>query len=176
MRRTVILTAAFTLFAAAVAPTISQAGPSGMSVPMDQSRRVPFNGAAASVIPGNPQLLYSYIVSPTDVRVVGRKLGVTNLVILDARGQTLFDKEIVVSAGDGSVVTIYRGGKATDYACAPYCSPAQGTPGFQGGQNWATAGGAAANLPNSFTAGLLAAGQALANNGGDGSAAASAGN
>jgi hypothetical protein len=157
MRRTAVFTAAFALFATVVMPAVSQAGPNGMTVPVDQSRRVPFNGAAASVIPGNADLIYSYIVSPTDVRVVGRKLGVTNLVVLDARGQTLFDKEVVVSAGDGSVVTIYRDGKATDYACSPYCAPAQGTPGFQPGQTpppaagfdtvaqaWPNAAGAAA--------------------------------
>jgi hypothetical protein len=151
MRRTAVFTAAFALFATVVMPAVSQAGPNGMTVPVDQSRRVPFNGAAASVIPGNADLIYSYIVSPTDVRVVGRKLGVTNLVVLDARGQTLFDKEVVVSAGDGSVVTIYRDGKATDYACSPYCAPAQGTPGFQPGQTSATA------------AGFVTVGQALAN-------------
>ena len=153
MRRTAIFTAAFAIFATALMPAASQAGPNGMTVPVDQSRRVPFNGAAASVIPGNADLIYSYIVSPTDVRVVGRKLGVTNLVVLNARGQTLFDREVVVSAGDGSVVTIYRDGKATDYACSPYCAPAQGTPGLQPGQASATAGGAP-SLPGS---------QALAN-------------
>jgi hypothetical protein len=161
MRRTAIFTAAFALFATAILPAASQAGSNGMAVPLDQSRRVPFSGAAASVIPGNADLIYSYIVSPTDVRVVGRKLGVTNLVVLDARGATLFDREIVVSAGDGSVVTIYRNGQATDYACAPYCTPAEGNPGYQVGQKPATAGTAAPTAAPG--AGLATVGPALPN-------------
>jgi hypothetical protein len=163
MRRAAVL-AALVLLAPLAIPAASQAGTSGMQVPLDQSRRVPFSGSAASVIPGNPDLIYTNIVSPTDVRVVGRKLGVTNLVVLDSRGATLFDREIVVSAGDGSVVTVYRGGAATDYACAPYCTPAQGNPGLQPGQQPGGAGGAAPNAATAIptaASGLAAASQAL---------------
>lgn len=156
MRR-LVLAAALTIAAAPLAA--AQAATTGLMVPLDQSRRVPFQGAAAHVIPGNPDLIYTNIVSPTDVRVVGRKLGVTNLVVLDSRGNTLFDRQIVVSAGDGSVVTIYRGGASTDYACSPYCSAAQGNPGLQPGAQAAPAaggGGVAAGL-----AGLAGAGPAV---------------
>jgi hypothetical protein len=161
MRRAALL-AALVLLAPLAIPAATQAGTSGMQVPLDQSRRVPFSGAAASVIPGNPELIYTNIVSPTDVRVVGRKLGVTNLVVLDSRGATLFDREIVVSAGDGSVVTVYRGGAATDYACAPYCTPAQGNPGLQPGQQPGAAGApnAATAIPAAI-AGIGAASQAI---------------
>jgi hypothetical protein len=155
MRRTALFATVFVLLAGAVAPA-SGASTNGMTVPLDQSRRVPFAGAAASVIPGNADLIYSYIVSPTDVRVVGRKLGVTNLVVLDSRGQTLFDREIVVSAGDGSVVTVYRGGQATDYACSPNCSTAQGN----GGQS-STAQSPAAVNGASVLLGAAAAGYAI---------------
>lgn len=122
------------LFAALIAAsTVASAASAGvqdaMSVPVDQSRRVPFTGQAASVIPGNNDLIHAYIVSATDVRVVGRKLGVTNLVVLDALGRTLFDRQINISAGEGSVVTIYRGGQATNYACTPYCAQTNGSPG-----------------------------------------------
>jgi hypothetical protein len=168
MRRAAVL-AALVLLAPLAIPFASQAASNGMQVPLDQSRRVPFAGAAASVIPGNPDLIYTNIVSPTDVRVVGRKLGVTNLVVLDSRGATLFDREIVVSAGDGSVVTVYRGGTATDYACAPYCTPAQGNPGLQpGAQPGAAPVNAATAIPAAI-GGIAAAGQALG--GGGGSAA-----
>jgi hypothetical protein len=161
MRRAALL-AALVLLAPLAIPAATQAGTNGMQVPLDQSRRVPFSGAAASVIPGNPDLIYTNIVSPTDVRVVGRKLGVTNLVVLDSRGATLFDREIVVSAGDGSVVTVYRGGAATDYACAPYCTPAQGNPGLQPGQQpGAGAPNAATAIPTAIS-GISAASQAIA--------------
>ena len=154
MRRAALITAIAML--ASPLATVVEAASNGMTVPLDQSRRVPFQGSAAHVIPGNPELIYTNIVSPTDVRVVGHKLGVTNLVVLDANGATLFDREIVVSAGDGSVVTIYRAGASTDYACSPYCAAAQGNPGLQPGQQPGGAGAAPGGV-----AGIPAAAQAV---------------
>jgi DNA/RNA endonuclease YhcR with UshA esterase domain len=128
MRRAALIAALITL--STVATTAVAGVQNALTVPVDQSRRVPFNGQAASVISGNGDLIHAYIVSPTDVRVVGRKLGMTNLVVLDAVGNTLFEREINVSAGEGSVVTIYRGSQTTNYACSPYCTTTQGNPGL----------------------------------------------
>jgi hypothetical protein len=129
MRSVAVITAAAIIALAPV--SVALAGVSGLMVPLDQSRRVPFSGHAASIINGNSDLIHAYIVSPSDVRVVGRKLGVTNLVVLDSLGNTLFDREINISAGEGSVVTVYRGGDATTYACSPNCSVAAGAPARQ---------------------------------------------
>jgi hypothetical protein len=150
MRPAALIAAAVLLASTGAASAL--AAVNGLVVPLDQSRRVPFSGHAASIINGNSELIHAYIVSPSDVRVVGRKLGVTNLVVLDSLGNTLFDREINISAGEGSVVTVYRGGDVTTYACSPNCAATAGTPARQP---------SAAPNPNPFAA-AAAVGQALA--------------
>lgn len=105
---------------AASAPLSALAAP--INVPVDQVRKVPFGGLASSVSPGNPAIADVNVVDEQTILVVGKKPGVTNLVIMDRAGRTLFNDRIVVSAGDVNAVQISRGGKVTTYACAPNCS------------------------------------------------------
>ena len=46
--------------------------------------------------------------------------------MLDAAGRTLFDSEVVVSAGSGSMVSVTRGVQNFDYACTPNCQQVAG--------------------------------------------------
>ena len=55
----------------------------------------------------------------------------TEVVAVDAIGRTLFQSQVVVTAGDGAGrVRVWRGGQATEMACAASCSPSvRGTSG-----------------------------------------------
>lgn len=97
-----------------------------LTVPIDQTRRVTFGGTAANVVVGNPDIADVNIIDGRNLMVVGKRFGVTNLVVLDANGRTLFDSEVVVSAGSGSVVSITRGVQNFDYACTPNCQQVAG--------------------------------------------------
>jgi hypothetical protein len=112
--------AALLLFAA---PVAAQAA---VTVPLDQTRRLSFTGSAANVVVGNPQIADVNIIDARNLMVVGKRFGVTNLVVLDAAGRTLFDSQIVVSAGEGAMVSISRGVQTFDYACTPNCQPVAG--------------------------------------------------
>ena len=101
------------------APLAAQAA--GITVPIDQSRRLPIGGAAARIMVGNKNIADVRAIDTRTLMVVGKKQGVTNVVVFDAAGRTLFDGEVVVSAASGSMVTVYRGSKAEEYACSPYC-------------------------------------------------------
>lgn len=101
-----------------------------LTVPVDQVRKVPYAGLAASVSPGNPTIADVNVVDEQTILVVGKKPGVTNLIVLDRAGRTLFNDRIVVSGGDGNAVTISRGGKTTVYACSPQCTSASGSESF----------------------------------------------
>ena len=68
----------------------------------------------------------AYLLDGRNLMVVGKRFGVTNLVVLDAAGRTLFDSEVVVSAGSGSMVSITRGVQNFDYACTPNCQQVAG--------------------------------------------------
>jgi Flp pilus assembly secretin CpaC len=123
----------YVLLASAIAistPVCALAAP--LAVPVDQVRKVPFAGLASSVSPGNPAIADVNVVDEQTILVVGKKPGVTNLVIMDRAGRTLFNDRIVVSASGGlDSVQISRGGKTTAYACAPYCMTLN--PGAVGG-------------------------------------------
>lgn len=115
MRRTIALA----LFALALPLVAKAAG--GISVPMDQSRRLPINGQAANVVVGNTGIADVRAIDSRTLVVVGKKQGTTNVIVLDHAGRTLFDGEIVVSAGSGSMMTVFRGAEVVQYNCSPYC-------------------------------------------------------
>lgn len=116
--------AALLLVAASVAAPI--AAQAAVTVPLDQTRRLSFAGTAANVVVGNPQIADVNIIDARNLMVVGKRFGVTNLVVLDAAGRTLFDSQIVVSAGEGAMVSVSRGVQTLDYACTPNCQPVAG--------------------------------------------------
>ena len=97
-----------------------------LTVPIDQTRRVTFGGTAANIVVGNPDIADVNVIDGRNLMVVGKRFGVTNLVVLDAAGRTLFDSEVVVSAGSGSMVSITRGVQNFDYACTPNCQQVAG--------------------------------------------------
>ena len=97
---------------ALAAPLSALAAP--LTVPVDQVRKLPYAGLAASVSPGNPSIADVNVVDEQTILVVGKKAGVTNLIVLDRAGRTLYSDRIIVTAGGGGdAVTISRGGKTT---------------------------------------------------------------
>jgi len=104
---------------ALVAPVAAQAG--SLMVPIDQSRRLPIGGSAANVVVGNTAIADVRAVDSHTLMVVGKKQGVTNVVVLDAGGRTLFDGEVAVVAPAGAMMTVFRGNVASEYACSPHC-------------------------------------------------------
>jgi Flp pilus assembly secretin CpaC len=102
------------------------AAQAAVTVPLDQTRRVSFGGAAANIVVGNPDIADVNVIDARNLMVVGKRFGVTNLVVLDVDGRTLFDSEIVVSAGSGSMVSVTRGVQNFDYACTPNCQQVAG--------------------------------------------------
>jgi Flp pilus assembly secretin CpaC len=109
------LTAAVFLAAATAAQAAS------LTVPIDQTRRLPISGSAQNVVIGNTDIADVKVVDSRTLMVIGKKPGVTNIVVMDAGGRTLFNDQVMVSAGAGSVVTVYSGAETVDVACSPYC-------------------------------------------------------
>ena len=104
---------------ALAAPAVALAA--GLTVPVDQSRRLHIGGPAANIMVGNTDIADVRAVDSRTLMVVGKKQGVTNVVVFDPSGRTLFDGEVVVSASGGQTVTVYRGAQAAEYACSPFC-------------------------------------------------------
>lgn len=112
--------------AAALAASAQAAGI--VTVAVNQGLKVTVPGAAKSVVVGNPAIADVNVIDTHTVLIVGKGYGVTNVVVVDALGGTLFDSQVIVQAPNAGRVTIYRGAKAaTDYACSPRCEPEAGS-------------------------------------------------
>lgn len=97
---------------------------SRLSVEIDQAQRVQLRGPAGSVIVGNPQIADVTVVDANTLYITGKGYGVTEVVAVDPIGRTVFQSQVVVTAGDGSGrVRVWRGAQATEMACASSCSP-----------------------------------------------------
>lgn len=117
--------------AALLAPTVGTAQSASLNVEIDQARRVQLRGPAGSVIVGNPEIADVTVVDSNTLYITGKGYGVTEVVAVDAIGRTVFQSQVIVTAGDGAGrVRVWRGGQATEMACASSCSPSlRGTSG-----------------------------------------------
>jgi Flp pilus assembly secretin CpaC len=102
-----------------------------ISVEIDQAQRVQLSGPAGSVIVGNPEIADVTVVDANTLYITGKGYGVTEVVAVDQIGRTVFQSQVVVTAGDGAGrVRVWRGAQATEMACAASCSPSvRGTTG-----------------------------------------------
>lgn len=99
----------------------AQSGP--VNVAVDGVQRVSLRGAAASVVVANPQIADVVVVDANTLVVTGKGYGVTEVVVVDAIGRSLFQNRIVVSGGDAGSVRLWRGAEATEMVCGASCAP-----------------------------------------------------
>ncbi|QBX37295.1 pilus assembly protein CpaC [Brevundimonas sp. S30B] len=122
MKIVTLLTAALVLAGAMATSATSQS--SGVHVEIDRSTRVSLRAPAASVIVGNPAIADVTVVDANTLFITGKGYGVTEVVAVDPIGRTVFQSPIVVTAGANNAVRVWRGGRATEMACAgSSCAP-----------------------------------------------------
>ena len=129
MTRTHRLLLALGATALLAGPAVAQSG--RISVEIDQAQRVQLSGPAGSVIVGNPEIADVTVVDANTLYITGKGYGVTEVVAVDPIGRTVFQSQVVVTAGDGAGrVRVWRGAQSTEMACAASCSPSvRGTSG-----------------------------------------------
>lgn len=113
-------------------------------VPLDHSTRLKVAGSASSVVVGNPSVADVTVVDSHTLFVSGRGYGVTDVVVLDGSGRTLFSTEVVVGVAHTGRVSVWRGGARMDMACTPSCQPSIRSGGASGGSSGGGAPAAAA--------------------------------
>lgn len=94
-----------------------------LSVYLDQGSKVRLPGAARNVVVANPRVADVNLLGAHDLVVIGKGYGVTNVIVTDALGRTLFDRDIVVSAPENGQVSYIRGGETRGFSCSPRCEP-----------------------------------------------------
>jgi len=127
VRLAAVLVAAAVVFS----PAVGTAQSGSLNVEIDQTQRVQLRGPAGSVIIGNPEIADVTVVDANTLYITGKGNGVTEIVAVDTIGRTVFQSQIVVTDGAGAGrVRVWRGGQATEMACAASCSPSvRGTSG-----------------------------------------------
>jgi len=142
----------FCAFAAAacVALGAQSARADALVVPVDHSTRLQIAGSAQSVVVGNPSVADVTVVDSHNLFVSGRGYGVTDVVVLDGAGRTIYANEIVVGLAHTGRVSVWRGAERTDMACAPNCQVSIRTGGAGAGAAGGapSGGGAAPPTPN----------------------------
>jgi hypothetical protein len=130
--------------ALALAPAAALA--TTLAVPLDQSALVTLSAPAHNVVVGNPAIADVAVPDQRHIIITGKGQGVTNLVVTDAGGKPIFDREIVVGAQAGGRVALINGPAVTSYTCAPICEAtpagAAGAVGVSAPASGSQAGGA----------------------------------
>lgn len=87
-------------------------------VPPDQARVVTFGTPAKTVFVGNPAIADLTVIDSTHVFLLGKNLGTTNIIALDAAGHEFLDQQIVVIDRPGTLVTVQHGQGQMTLSCS----------------------------------------------------------
>jgi Flp pilus assembly secretin CpaC len=107
--------------AAAALSTPALAAPQ-TSVALDHTTRINLRSPAGSVVVGNPAVADVTVVDSQTLFLQGKGYGVTEVVVLDPLGRTIWQGEVVVTAPTQGAVSVYRGAQVTEMACAQSCA------------------------------------------------------
>jgi hypothetical protein len=117
--------------ALALAPAAALAA--SMGVPLNQSALIGLSAPAHNIVLGNPAIADVSVSDPRHLVITGKGKGVTNLIVTDAAGRTIFDRQIVVGAGARDRVLLINGASLVRYSCTPGCEQMGDSEGSGGG-------------------------------------------
>ena len=129
------LSALFAVLAVAAAPAAAPTAASAHSTPnvaIARTTRLHLPAAPPSLIVRTPQIADVSVVDANTLFITGKGYGVTEVVAVDGVGRTLFQRDVVVTGGSTGSVRVWRGGQATEMACASSCAPSIRTAGDTG--------------------------------------------
>jgi len=93
------------------------------TVEVDKAKVMRLPRAASTVIVGNPAIADAAVHDGRILFITGKIYGNTNIIALDARGNTILERTISVEAPKMAAITYYRGGLQRSYTCAGSCEP-----------------------------------------------------
>ena len=94
-----------------------------VQVLVDQATLVRLDRPAAEIVVGNPSIADVSVQSGKVLVVTGKSFGETNLIVMDADGKVMANRQLIVQEPRTGFVTMYRGGARRTLHCAPYCTP-----------------------------------------------------
>jgi hypothetical protein len=112
------LLAALAVNAASVGSALAD---EALMVVLDQAKVLKIPERTTTVVVGNPLIADISVQSGGMIVVTGKGYGITNLIALDARGNTLMEQSLEVRGATENVVAVYRGVERESYSCTPKC-------------------------------------------------------
>ena len=110
--------------AAVVCSFPAHAETKGIEVVMNQAQIVKLSRAADTIIVGNPLIADAAVKDARTIVITGKGFGVTNFVVLDAKGDPVVDEQIIVSRSVAETIRVYRQAKVQTLSCTPFCESA----------------------------------------------------
>lgn len=92
-----------------------------LKVMMDQAKVLKLEKPVAKVIVGNANIADATVADARTIVLTGRSFGATNLVLLDAQGNTLADRRILVALDENDTLRVYSQTNRTLMSCSPNC-------------------------------------------------------
>jgi Flp pilus assembly secretin CpaC len=90
---------------------------------IDQASLVRLERTVAEIVVGNPSIADVSVQSGKVLIVTGKSFGETNLIVIDADGKVIVNRQLIVQEPRTGFVTMYRGLARQTLHCAPYCTP-----------------------------------------------------
>jgi hypothetical protein len=109
--------AALTLTLCAAAPALARS----VSVRIDEVTPVSLGAPAGHVVVGNPAIADVSMLDRNNLLILGRAYGVTNLIVTDPAGRTIYSAQVNVTPGEMGKASVFRGTDVFNYACASRC-------------------------------------------------------
>ncbi len=92
-------------------------------VTLNQITLVKLKDKISDALVGNPAIADITIQTGQSFIITGKSYGRTNIILLNSKGETIFNKSITVDDQNENVVRIQRGMARVSYTCTPNCQP-----------------------------------------------------
>jgi len=92
-----------------------------LTIVLDQAQVIRMPEHTATIVVGNPLIADVSVQRGGMMVITGKGYGVTNLIALDQRGNTLTEQTIEVQGPRDNVVIVHRGIERETYSCTPKC-------------------------------------------------------
>jgi len=113
--------ALFAVFAGPLAAGGSALALDTFTVILDQAKVMKLPERTATIVVGNPLIADISVQTGGMMVVTGKGYGITNLIAMDVRGNTLLEQAIEVQGPRDSIVVMHRGVERESYSCTPRC-------------------------------------------------------
>jgi len=94
-----------------------------INVKINQITLVKLKSNIADALIGNPAIADITIQNSKSFIITGKSYGNTNIILLNKKGETIFNKSISVDDQQENIVRLQRGNARVSYTCSPTCQP-----------------------------------------------------